>query len=142
MENIFDDSNKKEVAQPDRHDTRGKQTEKAIGLAKQFHSNTHQETGGEPDWNRLLLEAEGGIAKMKVREAKDLWQQEQRWKAHLEQQAAQQERIDQVKKTPNRNQAFYSELQKNDPRSYWSTDIQRQMRADKAALGLYWHMKK
>lgn len=130
-----------EVKQPDRHDSRGKATEKAMGLAKQFHSNTHQETG-EPDWSRLLLEAEGGIAKMKVRDARQAWLDEKKYAAHLEAQAAMDARIQQVKTMPNRNKAFYEKLQREDGRVYWSTEVQKQMKNDRSAQGLNWHSKK
>lgn len=130
-----------EVKQENRHDTRGKATEKVAGLAQQLHAISHQESG-EPDWQGMMLQAEGGIAKMKIKEAKAAWQDEQKWKAHLEAQAAMDARIQQVKQTPNRNKAFYENLSRTDGRVYWSTEVQRQMKADKAAMGLYWHSKK
>ena len=89
-----------------------------------------------------MLQCTSGIEKMKIKEAKAAWQEEQKWKAHLEAQAAMDARIQQVKQTQNRNKAFYENLSRIDGRVYWSTEVQRQMKADKAAMGLNWHSKK
>lgn len=130
-----------EVKQENRHDTRGTATAKAAGLAQQLHAISHQESG-EPDWQGMLLQCTSGIDKMKVKEAKAAWQDEQKYKAHLEAQAAMDARIAAIKTMPNRNKAFYERLQREDGRVYWSTEVQRQIKADKAAMGLGWHSKK
>lgn len=130
-----------EVKQPDRHDSRGKATEKAMGLAKQFHSNTHQESS-EPDWQGMLLAASSSIEKMKIRDARQAWLDEKKYAAHLEQLAATDSRIAAIKTMPNRNKAFYERLQREDGRVYWSTEVQKQMKNDRSAQGLNWHSKK
>lgn len=130
-----------EVKQENRHDSRGATTAKAAGLAQQLHAISHQESG-EPDWQGMMLQCTSGIDKMKVKEAKAAWQDEQKYKAHLEAQAAMDARIAAIKTMPNRNKAFYERLQREDGRVYWSTEVQRQIKADKAAMGLYWHSKK
>lgn len=131
-----------EVKQGNRHDARGAGASKALKLAEQFHANTHQGNSSEPDWQGMMLQAEGGIAKMKIKEAKAAWQDEQKYKAHLEQQAAMDARIAAIKTMPNRNKAFYERLQREDGRVFWSVAVQQQLRSDKAAMGLHWYSKK
>jgi len=130
-----------EVKEENRHDARGMATAKSKSLALDLHKNTHLGSS-EPDWAGLMLQCTSGIEKMKIKEAKAAWQEEQKWKAHLEAQAAMDARIQQVKQTQNRNKAFYENLSRIDGRVYWSTEVQRQMKADKAAMGLNWHSKK
>lgn len=131
-----------EVKQENRHDARGAGTAKALKLAEQLHAINHLENSSAPDWQGMMLQAEGGIAKMKIKEAKAAWQDEQKYKAHLEAKAAMDARIQQVKAMPNRNKAFYEKLQREDGRVYWSTEVQKQMKNDRSAQGLYWHSKK
>lgn len=130
-----------EVKQGNRLDARGAGSAKAAGLAQQLHANTHQ-ASSEPDWQGMLLSASGGIEKMKIKEAKAAWQEEQKYKANLEVQAATDQRIAAIKNMPNRNKAFYERLQREDGRVYWSVEVQRQMKMDKAALGLNFFSKK
>lgn len=130
-----------EVKQDNRHDARGAGSAKAAGLAQQFYRNTHKESG-EPDWRGLMLQASSGIEKMKIKEAQAAYQEEQKWKAHLEAEAAMSNRIAAIKTMPNRNKAFYERLQREDGRVYWSTEVQKQMKNDRSAQGLNWHSKK
>lgn len=103
-----------------------------------FHKPTE---GSEPDWQALLLNAKDGAEKMKIRSARETYQAEQKFIAFQEAQAAEQARIEQVMKSPGRNKQFYEELQRNDPRAYWSVPVQRQIKADRAKMGLSYYLK-
>lgn len=129
-----------EVKQENRHDARGTGTAKALKLAEQFHANTHQETS-EPDWQAMLYQAKTERAKWEIRAARDTWQDEQRSNAMMQMQAEQEAHIQEVIQRPGRNKQFYDDLRINDPRTYWSVPCQRQMKADKANMGLAFHLK-
>lgn len=96
----------------------------------------------EPNWTQMLLRAENQAEKHRIRVARDAWQDEQKHRAHQAQQAADAARIDALKNVAIRNKAFYDQLMRTDGRVYWSTEVQRMMRADKAAQGLGWYSKK
>ncbi len=128
------------VKQENRHDTRGTSTAKAMELSKKFHAN-NQDSTGEPDWAGMLLNAKDSAEKFRIRSAREAYQAEIKWQAHLAQQTAQEARTKAVLSTPTRNKDFYANLQRNDPRVYWSTECQRQMRSDKATMGLAFHLK-
>lgn len=106
--------------------------------AAKFHKPTE---GSEPDWQALLLNAKDGAEKMKIRSARETYQAEQKFIAFQAAQAAEQARIEQVIATPLRNKQFYEELQRTDPRAYWSVPVQRQIKQDKATMGLSYHLK-
>lgn len=131
-----------EVKQENRLDVRGMSTAKASAMAQQLHALNRQENSSEPDWQGLLLQCVSGLEKMKVKEAKAAWQDEQKHKANLEVQAATDQRIAAIKTMPNRNKAFWENLRITDGRVFWSVEAQRQMKADKAALGLNFFSKK
>lgn len=89
----------------------------------------------------MLLQAKTARAKWEIRAARETWQDEQRTKTMMQMQAEQEAHIDEVIKRPNRNKQFYDDLRINDPRAYWSVPCQRQMKADKANMGLAFHLK-
>lgn len=119
----------------------GKQTEKVMGLAQQLHA-IRQDNSSEPDWQGMMLQCTSGIEKMKIKEARQAYIDEQKHKANLEAQAATDGRVAAVKTMPNRNKAFWERLQREDGRVYWSVEAQRLMKNDRSAQGLNWYSKK
>ncbi|HRK77755.1 MAG TPA: hypothetical protein PLQ95_04380 [Thiobacillus sp.] len=131
-----------EVKQENRHDSRGATTAKAVGLTLQLHAIRHQGSdSGEPDWQGMLLQAKTGRAKWEIRAAREAWQDEQRTKAVMQVMAEQDAHNQEVIQRPNRNKEFYDDLRMNDPRAYWSVPVQRQMKTDRANMGLAFHLK-
>lgn len=128
------------TAMQDRPDARGAGYAKSMGLAAQLHANTVSESA-EPDWQGMLLQAKNERAKWTIRAARDSWKDEQRINSLMQMQAEQEAHIQAVIQRPNRNKDFYKDLQTNDPRTYWSVPCQRQMRNDKATMGLAFHLK-
>lgn len=120
-----------EVTKPDTRD-------KLTKAASQFHKAPE---GGEPDWAGMLLNAKNQTEKFKIRAARDAWIEEQRFQAFQQAQDAHKVHIAEVLRTPHRNKAFYDNLKVSDPKVFWSTECQRQMKTDKATMGLAFHLR-
>lgn len=98
--------------------------------------------GNEPDWRGQLLNAKNEREKWAIRAAKEAWQAEQKLAAHQAAQTVMNSRIEAATKAPvTRNKGYWEALQRSDGRVFWSVECQRQMKADKATLGLSWYSK-
>lgn len=106
--------------------------------ASHFHK---QPDNGEPDWQAMLLNAKNGTEKFKIRAARDAYKEEVKFNQHQARQDAERAHVAEVLRTPVRNKAFYDNLKINDPRAFWSTECQRQMKTDRAQMGLAFHLK-
>lgn len=120
-----------EVTKPDPRD-------KLTKAASQFHKAPE---GGEPDWAGMLLNAKNQTEKFKIRAARDAWIEEQRFQKFQQAQDDHKTHIAEVLRTPLRNKAFYDNLKVSDPKVYYSVEAQRQMKTDKATMGLSFHLK-
>lgn len=132
MTSIFQQQEEQpEVTKPDTRD-------KLTKAASQFHKAPE---GSEPDWAGMLLNAKNQTEKFKIRAARDAWIEEQRFQKFQQAQEAHKVHIADVLRTPHRNKAFYDNLKVSDPKVFWSTECQRQMKADKATMGLAFHLR-
>ena len=132
MSSIFEiDTSTTEEKKPDTRDA----VQKA---ASQFHKAPE---GGEPDWAGMLLNAKNQTEKFKIRAARDAWIEEQRFQKFQQAQDDHKTHIAEVLRTPLRNKAFYDNLKVSDPKVYYSVEAQRQMKTDKATMGLSFHLK-
>ena len=110
--------------------------------ASAFHqARAGSEAGGEPDWQGMLLNAKDMAEKFRIRSAREAYQEEVKFQRMNQVMQAEKARIAEVLRTPIRTKSFYADLQKNDGAAYWSVEVQRQMKADKATLGLAFHLK-
>ena len=109
--------------------------------ASAFHQARVGDNGGEPDWAGMLLNAKDMNEKFRIRSAREAYVAEVKYQRMNEIMQAEKARIAEVLRTPIRNKSFYADLQKNDGPAYWSVEVQRQMKADKATLGLAFHLK-
>jgi hypothetical protein len=121
-------------------DPRGTETATVMEFAAKMRAERIGQTT-EPDWQGKLLKAKDGREKMQIRAAREAWQDEQRTKVMLQQQAELEAHIAEVIQRPARNKLFYEDLRVNDPRAYWSVPVQRQMKTDRQAMGLSFHLK-
>ncbi|MBT9540381.1 hypothetical protein [Thiobacillus sp.] len=108
--------------------------------ASAFHQ-TKAVNNGEPDWAGMLLNAKDMAEKFRIRSAREAYVAEVKYQRMNEIMQAEKARIAEVLRTPIRNKSFYAELQRNDAPAYWSVEVQRQMKTDKAQLGLAFHLK-
>jgi len=113
--------------------------DKLTRAAEFFHKTPAN--GDEPDWQAMLLNAKNGTEKFKIRAARDAYKEEVKFNQHQARQDAERAHVAEVLRTPHRNKAFYDALKINDPRAFWSTECQRQQKADKAQMGLAFHLK-
>jgi hypothetical protein len=91
----------------------------------------------EPNWQAMRMAAKTLKEKFQVGAAKDAWQQEQKWQAHQKMMQEQEERIAETLQSRRKNKEWYDALQRNDPRTYWSVEMQRAKAADKKQMGLF-----
>lgn len=131
---IFEMAQDAEVTPP-KTDNRDKLTK----AASHFHKQ--QGEAGEPDWQAMLLNAQNGTEKFRIRAARDAYEEEKKFNQHQQRQDAERAHVAAVLATPNRNKFFYDQLKVNDPRVFWSTECQRQIKTDKANMGLAFHLK-
>lgn len=133
MSSIFeiDTSKTEDNTKPDTRDTVQK-------TASFFHKAPDT---GEPDWQGMLLRAKDQTEKFKVRAARDAWIEEQRFQKFEAAQQAHKVHIASVLQTPHRNKVFWDNLKVNDPKVYYSVEAQRQLKTDKATMGLSFHLK-
>lgn len=106
--------------------------------AEKFH---RAPDNGEPDWAAMLLAAKNGTEKMRIRLARDAYEEEVRFTQAQARQDAEAAHIASVLATPNRNKFFWENLKKTDPRTYYSVQAMRQLKADKAQMGLAFHLR-
>ena len=112
--------------------------DKVTKAAERFHKAPE---GSEPDWAGMLLNAKNQTEKFKIRAARDAWIEEQRFQKLQQAQEAHKQHIASVLQTPHRNKVFWDNLKVNDPKVYYSVEAQRQMKTDKATMGLRFHLK-
>lgn len=119
--------------------TKPKDTRDAVAkAAERFHVAP---TNGEPDWQQMLLAAKDQPEKWRIRAAKEAYESDKKFQAHQKAMDDQQNKIAAYLATPTRNKAFYDKLQKEDPRAYWSTEIQKAKQNDRKIQGLHFHLK-
>lgn len=127
-----------EVAVKPKADTRDKLAKNASA----FHqARVGSEAGGEPDWQGMLLNAKDMNEKFRIRSAREAYVAEVKYQRMNEIMQAEKARIAEVLRTSIRNKSFYADLQRNDAPAYWSVEVQRQMKTDKAQLGLAFHLR-
>lgn len=114
-------------------------------MASIFHKvqKDEKDSDPEPDWSGLLLNAKDATQKMRIRAAREQWQEDQKIRIFEEQQARFDERVNRLLSTPQaqRNKFFYEELQKIDPNAYWDSRVQKQRQRDRETLKLAYHLK-
>jgi hypothetical protein len=113
------------------------------GLQNALHDNKASAASGELDWNKLLMNAPDQASKMRIRQAKEIYLEEAKWKQWEEAQLVQEGKISEILSKPihERNKSWYDDLQRNNPVAYWDVKVQAQKRRDKATMGLGWHLK-
>lgn len=114
-------------------------TREAVQKATAFFHKTPE--GNEPDWAAMLLAANNQTEKFKIRAAREAYAEEKQFQLFQKRQDEQKAHIATVLSSPNRNKFFYEALSQNDPKTYYSVQCQRQMKSDKAVLGLGWFLK-
>ncbi|WON72756.1 hypothetical protein [Nitrosospira sp. Is2] len=116
--------------------------EQVKGMRNAFH-DLHKEATGEPDWASMLANATSQQAKMQIRAARETYEEEAKYKAWEAVQKVQEGKISTILSKPitERNKAYYDNLQKTDPNSYWDTKVQAQRRRDIKTLGLAYYLK-
>jgi hypothetical protein len=117
-------------------------TANSKALQNNFH-DLHKEASREPDWSRMLMQAQSQQAKMQIRAAREVYEEEAKYKAWEAVQQVQDAKISSILSRPTheRNKQFYDDLQRNNPVAFWDVRIQAQKRRDKGTAGLGWHLK-
>lgn len=112
-------------------------------MSSLFHQVRKDESDKEPDWKSMLLNATDATQKMRIRAAREAWQEDQKIRIFEEQQAAFDQRVNRLLSTPQaqRNKFFYEDLQKNEPSIYWDSRVQKQRQRDRETLKLAYHLK-
>lgn len=123
----------------------GKEVSKEVMSVNDFavEAAFRKDTKEEPNWDGMLLKAKDQFARQTVREARTLYQQEQKYQAHLEEQKAHEDVVIATLDVPQhkRTKGFYEDLQNNNSRIYWSVPVQRQKAVDRKTLGLGFYLK-
>ncbi|PTR15253.1 hypothetical protein C8R31_104282 [Nitrosospira sp. Nsp2] len=116
--------------------------EQVKGMRNAFH-DLHKEATAEPDWSRMLMQAQSQQAKMQIRAARETYEEEAKYKAWEAIQKVQDGKVTQILSKPlhERNKQFYDELRRSDVQSYYDTKVQAQRRRDIQTLGLAYHLK-
>lgn len=112
-------------------------------MASIFHKAHKDESDKTPDWSYMLLKAQDATQKMRIRAAREAYQEEQKVRAFEAQQAAFDSRVDRLLATPQhlRNKEFYDNLKQTDPNAYWDSRVQKARQKDRETLKLAFHLK-
>jgi len=112
-------------------------------LTNIFHSIHKDQSNGEPQWNVLLNNAKDSTEKMRIRSAREQWQEDQKMRAFEARQQEFNSRVDRLLATPQhqRNKEFYEQVKKNDPNAWWDSRVQKQRQIDRETLKLAFHLR-
>ena len=112
-------------------------------LTNIFHSIHKDQSNGEPNWNVLLNNAKDSTEKMRIRSAREQWQEDQKIRAFEARQAEFTSRVDRLLATPQhqRNKEFYEQIKKTDLNAWWDSRVQKQRQIDRETLKLAFHLR-
>lgn len=117
--------------------------EQIKGMRNAIHNINKDPNDKEPDWASMLANAKDGLTRMNIRSAREAYNEEMKFNAWEAMQKVQEGKVSSILSKPitERNKAWYDNLQKTDPNSYWDTKVQAQRRRDISTLGLAYHLK-
>lgn len=115
----------------------------SVGAPTDRFASTQHQGNPEPDWNTLLRNAQGQSDEWRITQAKQVWEQEKQAKLAQLRQQERQNQIEAVLALPQhqRTKDFYDKMSKEQGAVYWHPTIQRQIKTDRQALGLAFHLK-